>query len=131
MVIVDTSVWVDLFRDAHTAETDWITRSSASRHLALVDVILCEVLQGYGDNATFQRVRAALTSFEIFTSGGGAFALEAAKNYRTLRSRGRTIRGTIDGWIATFCLMYDHQLLHSDRDFDHYEDLLGLRVIHP
>jgi predicted nucleic acid-binding protein len=57
--------------------------------------------------------------------------LAAARNYRTLRARGRTVRGTVDNWIATFCLMSGHHLLHNDRDFDHYEEVLGLRVIHP
>jgi hypothetical protein len=48
-----------------------------------------------------------------------------------LRARGRTVRTTIDGLIATFCLLNGHSLLHNDRDFDHFEQILGLQVIHP
>jgi predicted nucleic acid-binding protein len=33
--------------------------------------------------------------------------------------------------IATFCLRHGHLLLHRDRDFDHFEQILGLAVIHP
>lgn len=131
MIIVDTSVWIDFFRDARTAETEWLARVGASGHVGVVDLILCEVLQGYASSTAFERARAALTSFDVFATGGASFALQAARNYRTLRARGRTIRGTIDGWIATFCLMNGHQLLHHDHDFDHYEEVLGLRVIHP
>ncbi|MSO52833.1 MAG: PIN domain nuclease, partial [Acidobacteria bacterium] len=55
----------------------------------------------------------------------------AAKNYRTLRRRGKTVRKTIDVLIATFCIEEQHSLLHRDRDFDAFEELLGLNVVHP
>ena len=37
----------------------------------------------------------------------------------------------MDSLIATYCIENDHQLLHNDSDFDGYEELLGLRVVHP
>lgn len=55
----------------------------------------------------------------------------AGSNYRQLRQRGHTVRKTIDCLIATFCLRGSHALLHSDRDFDSFEERLGLQVIHP
>ncbi|MHB1795380.1 MAG: PIN domain-containing protein [Acidobacteriaceae bacterium] len=57
--------------------------------------------------------------------------MAAARNYRSLRSSGHTVRKTIDCLIATFCVMEKHSLLHRDRDFDPFEKYLGLRVIHP
>ena len=33
--------------------------------------------------------------------------------------------------IATFCLVQQHSVLHRDRDFDPFEDILGLQVVHP
>lgn len=55
----------------------------------------------------------------------------AAGNCRTLRRQGHTVRKTIDCLIATFCLREQHALLHRDRDFDPFEKLLDLSVIHP
>ncbi len=52
-------------------------------------------------------------------------------NYRRLRAAGRTVRKTIDTLIATFCLMEGYSLLHNGRDFDPFEDVLVLKVIHP
>jgi len=49
--------------------------------------------------------------------------------YRTLRRRGHTVRKTVDCLIASFCLQHDHVLLHTDRDFDPFEQQLGLRVV--
>jgi predicted nucleic acid-binding protein len=60
-----------------------------------------------------------------------ALAVQAAKNYRMLRGRGRTVRKTIDVLIATFCIEQQHSLLHLDRDFDPFEEFLGLSVVHP
>jgi hypothetical protein len=54
-----------------------------------------------------------------------------ARNYRLLRHKGITVRKTIDRLIATFCIENEHELLHTDSDFDGYEAHLGLKVIHP
>jgi predicted nucleic acid-binding protein len=50
-------------------------------------------------------------------------------NYLSLRERGYTVRKTIDCIIATFCLRGGHELLHRDRDFDPFEQALGLKVV--
>lgn len=131
MVIVDTSALVDHLRGLQTPQTEWLEGVGSARRLALTDLILSEVRQGYADEARFEAIRSELASLYVYATGGVALALAAARNYRTLRARGRTVRGTVDNWIATFCVMNGHQLLHNDRDFEHYEEVLGLRVIHP
>jgi predicted nucleic acid-binding protein len=45
--------------------------------------------------------------------------------------RGHTVRKTVDCLIATLCLAQGHRLLHNDRDFDPFEAVLGLEVVHP
>ena len=131
MTIVDTTVWIDYLRGAANPHTDWLDRELNRQRLGLTDLILCEVLQGIGEDSTFIRVRRDLSRFEVFDTGGEALAVAAARNYRSLRSSGHTVRKTIDCLIATFCLMERHSLLHRDRDFDPFEKYLGLRVIHP
>ncbi len=76
-------------------------------------------------------MQAELSRFEIIELHDIALAVDAAQHYRHLRSLGRTIRKTTDLLIATYCLQQQHSLLHSDRDFDPFEALLGLHVIHP
>jgi hypothetical protein len=88
-------------------------------------------LQGIRDESAFQQTREDLLRFRIFATGGKDLALAAATNYRTLRRRGFTVRKTIDCWIATFCLLSGYQLLHRDRDFDPFEEVLGLQVVQP
>ena len=131
MVIVDTTVWVDYFRGVSNPETDWLDAQLDRERLGVIDLILCEVLQGVRDEATATTVERQLIKLHVFETGSVDLARDAARNYRVLRSRGRTIRKTIDCLIATFCLRERHFLLHRDRDFDPFEQFLQLFVIHP
>jgi predicted nucleic acid-binding protein len=131
MVIVDTTVWIDYFRDTVNQETDWVEAALGSQPVGLTDLNLCEVLQGFHDEFTFARVRRELTRLYVFDAGGSDIAIAAARNYRFLRQNGYTIRKTIDSFIATFCIESGFALLHRDRDFDTFERFLGLQVLHP
>jgi len=131
MVIVDTTVWIDYLNGAATPETEWLDREAERRRLGLLDLCVCEILQGLATDQEAARVLRHLRRFEIFETGGVELAAAAAHNYRRLRQRGRTVRKTIDCLIATFCLREGHVLLHSDRDFDAFEERLGLRVVRP
>jgi predicted nucleic acid-binding protein len=130
MVVVDSTVWIDYLRGVRNPETDWLDAELDRQRLALTDIILCEVLQGVSDDNSANEVEDLLLRFEVFEIGGVALAREAARNYRTLRKRGQTVR-TIDCLIATFCLREGHALLHRDRDFDPFEEFLDLSVVHP
>jgi hypothetical protein len=131
LVIVDTTVWIDYLGGTSTPETRWLDRALPNQRLGLTDLILCEVLQGIREQTTFTQVRDDLLKFHVFPTGSTDLAIAAAQNYQTLRQRGYAVRKTIDCWIATFCLMSGHKLLHCDRDFDAFEKVLGLDVVHP
>ena len=94
MVIVDSTVWVDYLQGAQNPETDWLNTELERQRLGLIDLILCEVLQGVGDELTANEVEKELTKFEVFETGGVALAREAARNYRALRNRGHPVRKT-------------------------------------
>jgi len=131
VVIVDTTVWIDYFRGVSNAETEWLHAEIDLQRLGITDIIMCEVLQGVRDESTAAAVERRLLTLETFTTGGVDLARAAARNYRTLRRRGHTVRKTIDCLIATFCIREQHSLLHRDRDFDPFETFLDLSVIHP
>ena len=131
MIIVDTTVWIDYLNGVSTRESAWLDQEMTRRRLGLLDLMVCEILQGLASDAEAVRVLRHLRRFEILETGGVELAVAAAHNYRRLRQRGRTVRKTIDCLIATFCLRESHALIHSDRDFDAFEELLQLDVIHP
>ena len=90
---------------------------------------MTEVLQGCGTDKEFNEVRRLLLNLTVVPLGGQDVAIEAARNYRRLRARGLTVRKTIDTVIATRCIVDKLELLHSDRDFDAFEQYLGLRCV--
>ena len=131
MVIVDTTVWVDYLCGIATEETDWFERELGHRRFGITDLILCEILQGMPDEESARILRREFSHFEIYNNGGEELAVAAARNFRQLHKRGRTVRKTIDGLIATFCMVQGFSLLHRDRDYNAFEEILGLAVIHP
>lgn len=130
MVIVDTTVWIDYLNGVHTPQTDWLDTEVENQRLGLTDLILCEILQGVKNDEQATETQRELMKFEVMAMSGIDLAVAAAQNYRKLRAKGRTVRKTVDCLIATFCLMNGHTLLHNDRDFDPFEEILSLRVIH-
>jgi predicted nucleic acid-binding protein len=131
VVIVDTTVWIDYFRGRRTVQTEWLNQALGVTRVGLCDLILCEILQGMQSDADAATVLAQMSSFDLLDTGGMDLAVAAGRNYRRLRARGHTVRKTIDCLIATLCLREGHELLHNDRDFDPFEAVLGLRVVHP
>jgi predicted nucleic acid-binding protein len=70
-----------------------------------------------------------LRQFVVQSIVSDAIAVQAARNYRTMRARGFTVRKMIAVLIGTFCLEGGHRLLHDDPDFDPMENLPGLAVL--
>ena len=129
MILVDSSVWIDYFRGTVTAQTEILDSLLESELLAIGDLILTEVLQGFAEERDFNAARKMLTSLTVVDLGGQEIAIQAAKNFRALRSLGVTVRKTIDTVIATRCIESGYDLLHSDKDFDPFTRHLGLRVV--
>jgi predicted nucleic acid-binding protein len=128
LILVDSSVWIDYFKGTITAQTELLDKLLGQRPLAIGDLILTEVLQGFENERDFNEARRLLTSLMVVQLGGQGIAIQAAKNFRALRKLGVTVRKTIDTVIATRCIESGYDLLHSDRDFDPFAKYLGLRV---
>jgi predicted nucleic acid-binding protein len=131
MVIVDSSVLIDFLADKHNEQTDWLNLHIGFEPIGITSLILSEVLQGIRSDKRFTETVDALSQFTLFETGSTELAIASARNYRTLRGLGITIRNTIDTFVATFCIEEGHQLLHCDSDFDYFEDHLELQVVDP
>lgn len=129
VIIVDSSVWIDYFRGTSTRESDKLDSLLGAEPVAIGDLILTEVLQGFGSERDFNQARKLLTSLEVVMLAGQDVAIRAAKNFRTLRAAGFTVRKTIDTIIATRCIESNYALLFSDRDFEPFVRHLGLRPV--
>jgi predicted nucleic acid-binding protein len=127
MYLVDSSVWIDYFRGASSPQTDFLGSRIERGTFIVGDLILTEVLQGTASRKDFDRVLRLMSVVGQIEISSREVAIEAARNYRHLRSLGITVRKTIDTLIATRCIRDDIPLLYSDRDFVPFVEHLGLK----
>ncbi len=106
MVLVDTSVWIEVFR-----------RPSGIRLEDAVDldeIVTClpvtqEVLQGFRDERAFGLAREAMTSIPVVESPLSAAVFDDAA--------GLTVRSSVDCLVAACALRHGLTVLHCDRDY--------------
>jgi predicted nucleic acid-binding protein len=116
VVLVDSSIWVEVFRKP--------ARIRLEEVIDLEEVVTClpivqEVLQGFRDQRAFVLARDAMLAFPTVESPlRTELFVEAADLYRSARRAGLTIRSGIDCLIAACALRHDLPVLHRDRDFD-------------
>lgn len=126
-MLVDSSVWIDFLHKRRTPQTSHLHAMIGGQGLITADLVLVEVLQGLRDDLQAKRIENVMTQFGVIQIVDTAVAVQAARNYRTLRALGVTPRKTIDTLIATRCIADGIALLYSDRDFDPFVEHLGLR----
>lgn len=129
MIFVDSSVWIDFFRNTPTPQAEWLDRNLGHEGLVVGDLVLAEVLRGFKNDAGFREAQRLLSQLEQTVVGGQALAIEAARNFRRLRQRGVTVRGTLDVLIATRCIHDGFRLLHDDKDYQAFAEHLGLQTV--
>jgi len=128
VILVDTSVWIDYFNGKETKQTKNFNSLLSRRTVILGDIILTEILQGFDSNKEYRLAKKALDPLDCVHLGGKSLAIKAASNFRFLRSKGVTIRKTVDMLIATWCIQHEVELLHNDKDFDHIAACLPLTI---
>ena len=126
MILVDSSIWIDYFNGVGSAQTDALDQRLGIDLVAVGDLMLVEVLQGFRRERDYREARKLLGSLPQCELLGREMALRSAENYRALRKRGVTVRKSIDVIIASYCIEHAIPLLYSDRDFDPFVTHLGL-----
>jgi predicted nucleic acid-binding protein len=118
MILVDTSVWIDFFNGSDSAEAVQLRSLVADgKPLTLPGLVVTEILLGVRAEADAARIVRVLSAFDTSPELDSTDYEKAAALYRLCRSRGITIRSTIDCLIAQLCLRHDYELLSKDRDF--------------
>ncbi len=125
MILVDTSVWIEVFRSRRPLDLEAIVDFD---DIATCLPVIHEVLQGFRDETAFRRAREAMLSLPVVESplAEDVFS-QAADLYRSAR-RGRvTVRSSADCLIAACAIRHDLEVLHRDRDFDAIAQISALR----
>ena len=129
MIMVDSGVWIDYFNGVDNKQTATLNDTLGIEPVAMGDLILTEVLQGFRDDRDYKTARSLFKDLVIFDLVGKDMAIKSAENFRALRKRGITIRKPTDVIIASFCIERKIPLLFSDKDFKPFVKNLGLTAV--
>jgi hypothetical protein len=115
VVLVDTSVWIEVFRKpARRRLTDLVEFDDVVTCLPIVQ----EVLQGFARDLVFRDAREAMLALPIVESPmGDRVYLDAVDLYRRARRAGITVRSGVDCLIAACAIRHGLAVLHNDRDY--------------
>ena len=127
--MVDSSVWIDYFSGNTTIASEKLDSLLGVKLICTGDLILAKVLQGFKNDSDFTTAKSLLCALPVHNIVGHEISLKGVDNFRLLRKKGITIRKTIDVLIATYCIENHLILLHSDKDFQPFQQYLGLQTI--
>ena len=129
MILVDSSVWIDFFRQSPTPSCVQLVEllQEGSATVGTADLVVYEVLRGFNTGRALRDTQDLLLDLPIVEIDGINNALQAAVHDRALRAKGYTIRSPIDVLLASYCITHGHTLLHRDADFDVMGTLRGLK----
>jgi predicted nucleic acid-binding protein len=130
-VLVDTSVWIDFFNENMASPTSEMLRKliEGNEVVYLCPPIYQEILQGIRNDSTFENVKNILQNFNMLHFDIMNVTDLAIDIYRKLRKTGITIRKSNDCLIASYALLGDLYLLHTDRDFEEMTKGISLKTL--
>ena len=129
MIIADSSAWIDYFRGIDVPHTNKLDMALGTDEIFMGDLIVTEIMQGARTEKSITQIKDVISKMQCVNMVGQIVAYQSAANYRFLRSKGITVRKTIDMLIGTYCIISNASLIHNDVDFEPMEEHLGLKVI--
>ncbi len=117
MILVDTSVWVEVLRDRTGRVKDALEVALGGDEAVLTRFHQLELLQGARDEREWNLLREHLDAQEYLECGPESWP-GAARILFELRRAGKTVRSPVDCCIAQIAMDHDVLLLHRDRDFE-------------
>jgi hypothetical protein len=129
LIVVDTSVWIDVINGAETAAANTcVELIESGQSVALTGVILTEILQGIRSEREADEVAESFRSYPMLHLDDTADYELAAHLYRLARAAGITVRNMADCLIAAPCVRSGVPILHSDADFDRLATCTDLEI---
>ena len=115
-ILIDTSVWIDLFKDKSGQKKQQLSLLTENREIVLSRFNQLELLQGAQNEREWQLLEAYL-EHQLYLETTIDTWSKAARIYFNLRRNGNTVRSPIDCCLAQIAIEASALLLHRDRDF--------------
>ena len=116
MILVDTSIWIDIFRDRQGTLAQTFRDRIRDSIYGLTRFTQLELIQGSNDEGEWKKLHRYLST-QFYLEASHDTWVEAARIYFELRRIGRTVNSPIDCCIAEVAIENEVVLLHRDHDF--------------
>jgi predicted nucleic acid-binding protein len=126
VIIVDTSIWIAVFRDHTGKKRAALERAALPEDLILTCFTELELLQGCRDEEDFSLLSSYLEDQEYVQPIRETWS-RAARIYFDLRRKGKTVQSPIDCCIAQLAIENRYLLLHRDKDFETIAEIRPLQ----
>jgi predicted nucleic acid-binding protein len=126
MVLIDTSIWIHVFRDKSQHYAQQLHKEMGGQNIVLTRFQQLELLQGCRDEQEWQLLSQYLDGQDYIETQTSTWQA-AARIYYELRRQGLTVRSPIDCCIAQLALENSLLLIHDDRDFVTISQLFPLQ----
>ena len=117
MILVDTSVWIEIFKDKNGNIVKAFQKTIGTDNYVMSRFNQLELLQGAKDQNEWEILEDYLST-QYFLEASQYTWPEAARIYFELRRKGFTINSPVDCCIAQIALEHGAILLHRDKDFE-------------
>lgn len=117
MLLIDTSIWLGVFRDRSGQVRQQLETLIANREVLLTRFTQLELLQGSLNEQEWDLLSTYLETQDYVELTVQSWQA-AARIYFDLRRQGLTVRSPIDCCIAQAALENNLLLIHNDRDFE-------------
>lgn len=120
MYLVDTSVWIDYFRNKQNKAVDFFCTILDKKYpFGITSIIYQEMLQGVQTEQDFIKLSNYLMTQRFYHPADQVETYnQAAKIYFNCRKKGITVRSTVDCLIAQISIENDLILIHHDKDYE-------------
>jgi predicted nucleic acid-binding protein len=119
VILVDTSVWIEVLRGRENTATGRLRSEIAQDPgtVATTEPIAMELLAGATDANGLDQITTLIASMPLLTLDSGRDFSDAAALFRATRSAGLTVRSLMDCLIAAIALRHGATLWHRDADY--------------
>ncbi len=117
MVLVDSSVWIDFFKNKPTREVMILKDALKNDSVLMCEIVVMEVLRGISDDSQFLQIKNLFASLEQVRVINSENWNKAINWFRFIRKHGYSVISQKDILLAVFCYETGVPILHNDRDF--------------
>ncbi|MBD2305228.1 PIN domain nuclease [Chroococcidiopsis sp. FACHB-1243] len=128
MLLINTSVWVSVFRDKTGLVRQQLQSIISDRDVILTRFNQLELLQGCRSDREWRLLQSYLQTQDYVELSSESWQA-AARIYFELRRQGLTVRSPIDCCIAQLAIDHALILIHDDRDFEVISSVRSLQQI--